>query len=766
MIARLGVILGIDTSEFNKGIDSAGYQLGRLTQQIESYGKIAATAIAAAAIQSLHYADTIDDIATANEVALESVLKLQNALAMSGGHADNAGKLFSGFTKFVEEAAQGSVKAQRSFALAGISLNDLAKLSSEDLFKKALQGLSEIEDPLVRNAKAMELFGRAARGVDFKKINEEMINGAGVTEAQAKAVKAAADSWDELGQMARNTSLIFAESIGPVIKETLAYIKELNTSSGAFGKSLLVVFQTVAVVGSDVLFVFKGIYDEVVHTIDNAKILVTEGIDAAIKKNEEYATYREKEAKKLEDFQFRIMNIGVGSRSSEHPLRTDNAESEKLLETGRKIIDAEAEKKTILQDQINANITLLGFEKQRGDLIHEQIFSNDLLSKYKTEDLALQQKITEINKKANDEIAKNINGSKFLTDKIREKAQTEITLSEEISKNNKKRFQEQVEYQVYLANLARQAVGPDSEGLSRREQEDIRKNTEAISSAFILQSRNQKRLAALSNEKLASENRYLDLLPRQQLYLSEQFDLAAKIAEYRIQAGRAFVDPAVIDDFARSMDELGQKTIQLKLDAIDTQRTWEFGWDTAFNSFIDNAENAALKAKSVFETITSNMNSALANFVKTGKLNFADFAKSVIQQLILIQLQAQASSMLSMAFKAMGIGSGVGSTSSYTGYDGGSGALMASAAGGPLNSNQASIVGENGPELFIPKTAGVVIPNHMTGQVGSTTTNVTNNYINAIDTKSFEQRLLQSSTAVWAANSYATKSLPVGMGRS
>jgi hypothetical protein len=51
------------------------------------------------------------------------------------------------------------------------------------------------------------------------------------------------------------------------------------------------------------------------------------------------------------------------------------------------------------------------------------------------------------------------------------------------------------------------------------------------------------------------------------------------------------------------------------------------------------------------------------------------------------------------------------------------------------------------------------------GNMGSTT-NVTNNYINAIDTKSFEDRLLGSSNAIWAANQYAGKSLAVNRGRA
>jgi len=38
-------------------------------------------------------------------------------------------------------------------------------------------------------------------------------------------------------------------------------------------------------------------------------------------------------------------------------------------------------------------------------------------------------------------------------------------------------------------------------------------------------------------------------------------------------------------------------------------------------------------------------------------------------------------------------------------------------------------------------------------------TYVTNNYIDAIDTKSFEDRLYGSSKAVWASNQYGSKNI-------
>ncbi len=83
---------------------------------------------------------------------------------------------------------------------------------------------------------------------------------------------------------------------------------------------------------------------------------------------------------------------------------------------------------------------------------------------------------------------------------------------------------------------------------------------------------------------------------------------------------------------------------------------------------------------------------------------------------------------------------------------------MFRANGGPVTSGEPYIVGEKGPELFVPRASGTIVPNGMMAQAGST---VVNYNIQAIDVKSFEDRLLGSSKAVWAANQYANKSLSV-----
>lgn len=159
--------------------------------------------------------------------------------------------------------------------------------------------------------------------------------------------------------------------------------------------------------------------------------------------------------------------------------------------------------------------------------------------------------------------------------------------------------------------------------------------------------------------------------------------------------------------------------------------------------------DSLLKMKEVSDSVWGNISGAIDTFVKTGKFAFKDFAKSVIQDLIAIQMKSQALALINMGLKAMGFGF----------------QLPGKAVGGPVSGGSPYLIGEKGPEMFIPSGSGTIIPNNQLSGMGGTT-NVTNNYINAIDTKSFEDRLLGSSNAVWAANQYAGKNLATNFGRT
>jgi phage-related minor tail protein len=169
--------------------------------------------------------------------------------------------------------------------------------------------------------------------------------------------------------------------------------------------------------------------------------------------------------------------------------------------------------------------------------------------------------------------------------------------------------------------------------------------------------------------------------------------------------------------------------------------------------------------------VFSNMSNALENFVRTGKFSFRDLALSIYRDLTMIEMKAQATSIwrsiggLSGIGQMLGLSGSVGGTRGPDNIDVGGG-WSPRASGGSVLGGSTYLVGENGPELFTSNTSGTISPNDKMGSALGGTTNVTNNYINAIDTKSFEDRLLGSSKTIWAANKYGEKNLSLGTGRT
>jgi len=194
-----------------------------------------------------------------------------------------------------------------------------------------------------------------------------------------------------------------------------------------------------------------------------------------------------------------------------------------------------------------------------------------------------------------------------------------------------------------------------------------------------------------------------------------------------------------------------------KRDLLVSQARRNQGMQEMFISMQDS-----LKAtQRVYDAVFGNMEKALENFVRTGKLSFKDLARSIIQDLILIQLKASATMLFNSFLRTMGFSFGSASGGTITGGSG----LIPRAYGGSVNAGTSYMVGEKGPEMFVPRTSGTIVPNNALSSVGGS--QVINNYnIQAIDVKSFEDRIMGSSTAVWAANAYANKSLAIGRGRA
>jgi lambda family phage tail tape measure protein len=162
------------------------------------------------------------------------------------------------------------------------------------------------------------------------------------------------------------------------------------------------------------------------------------------------------------------------------------------------------------------------------------------------------------------------------------------------------------------------------------------------------------------------------------------------------------------------------------------QSDWQSGATSAFANYLDSANDVAGQTKSLFTSAFSSMEDAIVNFAMTGKLSFADFAKSILADMARIAVRQASSSALSglfgLAASAAGSYFGGGATSAgstQAGYSstyfpqakGGawSGGVQMFANGGAFSDSVVStptafgmangktgVMGEAGPEAIVP----------------------------------------------------------------
>jgi lambda family phage tail tape measure protein len=103
----------------------------------------------------------------------------------------------------------------------------------------------------------------------------------------------------------------------------------------------------------------------------------------------------------------------------------------------------------------------------------------------------------------------------------------------------------------------------------------------------------------------------------------------------------------------RSATEYQVRSIRQRQDA---ERGWVVGSSKSIQDYVNNASNGANNASTVFTNGFKNMEDAVVSFAMTGKLNFANFAQSIISDLIRIQARAAISGIAGGLGQMMGLG--------------------------------------------------------------------------------------------------------------
>ena len=642
IIAGLGAQLGLDTTEFRKGISEAKNSLKDLKEYIPEILSIAAFLEMTKA--AMEFSNKIVETAKANDVATASILELAKALEENGGSADATSKIYSGFTAKLESAIQGNAKAQTSFEKLGVSLNDLRHLSEQALFEKTVSALGNMKDAAERNGLAFETLGKSIKGVDLKGLAATMQENKGSMDKYASAIEQAHELSLKLEAASRNLSLQFTNAFIPTMNAVYDSFHKTGTMMEMFFGWLKIGAQAIGDFVEAAVTAFQ-------HFGSIIKLLAKDLYTLFDIRSYTQGTF------------FKQLTDNLNQFTTEWAKDSDDyvASLKKIEEANNKVAPKKPE------DKVNRTVV----ESYSGQLLAEK----ELFNSYKKRsDLNLE-----------------ILGQK---EKDKELTKNEKEMQDAINNvlNEQQKTIDDIDKKKNLIDKNKPGAGQMAAELDR-----------------------QKTLVQISTD----------------YYIGETKKVVAANQEARTK--------------------------------------FSTGWNQAFAQYKENAETMADVGRKSFNTIVDSMSTALENFAKTGKISFSSLARSIIADLIAIQIKAQATQLFSSlgaslftgsAFQSSNVavpGEGSMSISSYFGGP--------KAAGGDVSGGTPYLVGEKGPELMIPRGSGTIIPNDKMGGIGGTTS-VTNNYINAIDTKSFEDRLYGSSGAIWAANQYATKNIATTRSRS
>jgi lambda family phage tail tape measure protein len=721
-----------------QAVDKLKNSLGGLGSAIAGIG------FAAFTNSVLQMADAVSDLASATGLAIGEIASFGGALQQAGGKAADASKMIGAFFQQIDKAASGNEAAQKALERVGITFADLGSLSEKELLATALRSLKEMGPGAERTAAGMEVLGKAFRNIDPKVLSDAFDTG-DFSKAE-EALKKMGDLADSLGANFYTLQIagaqVFSEMasalepfIGKVedgrlsLEQAEKIIKTIGIGMAiAFGAKTVASIMMIITAVKALTTAIKGtvIVQTALTALSGPRgwAIIAGGAVAAtaavIALN-----------KALGDTSEQVTTAGEGSSGGAAPAagpkrKTQFFTDEELKARKQALVSAQQTTIQMRAQNEEANklrqttIDTIGMESNFAGLIKS---NGDARAKAASEIQDLEGKIQVEQSKGrgtNNQVIAQYREQIALKQK-----QLGTTLS-----LNKAEFDALNAQQKFVTG-----VNTDAMLASRQLELDLMKQQMDLGTAITLQDQTQLKLLALNNEEA-----------RKRIDLEKELTLA-----------RASGNQVAIDDVNKRMiADTSYYNNRRKLITDDANKqiaereNVSKGVSRAMEQIARSMDPIKLAEEATLG-LFSKMNEAIHQLVTTGKVSFGDLARSFGQMILEMMLKQQAAKAASAAG---------GFLTSLFGE-------LFKAEGGPVKGNQPYIVGEKGPELFVPPGAGKIIPNNQMSSkgVGSgaisapvTNTYITNN-VSAMDAKSVAQLFAENRRTLFGSVQLAQKEL-------
>jgi lambda family phage tail tape measure protein len=732
VIGSLSVKLGLVTVDWDKATAKAkqqakdlqgsfnnlGIDLKNLKNTFNALGGAMGLSLAGMGVlakATMDMAGQVDDLAKSYDLSIARVLQFQKAIVMSGGKAEDANKILSTMFSKIASAQEGNDAAIATFEDLGISFRELQSSSPDQIIRKVYEGLSGIGNTYERIKAVKEILGKAGLGKDIEGIAEALGKSSAEFRKQEEAMRRLAELGDVIDNTYNNLKLALAEFLSPFTGSSGG---EAIASVNAF-KAAMVAVTSVAVINGmfRLVAVFKALNAALKTTASlGIAIQSAQGVKGIAMAGAALASYFA--AKKIFDDQ---TEEAIAAADSETEAGGAGATSTAGSTKG-------SNEAAALRAKVELSRKLMDIDKRRGEYRMWELQGKATEAKLGEIALKFEEEVAKATAERADALAKG-NISSEMRNAIEMRYRTAVDAATQKEKQDRDYLNAQRDKELRMMEMMGEYVVKMEIFNQRR--------AELQGQRYKMNSFDYK----IAEERLALEKKLMELEQQRKEALEkaggDKFN-----PEY-------YQSSQQIEGMIKAEKDLSEIRIGNIEQERARQQSFSEGWNQAFRQFSEDAENYARVGGESFNAVVSNMNSAIDAFVRTGKFSFKDFAKSIIQDLIAIQLKMQAMQLFKMGMSFFGFG----------------GASLPGAADGGFI-NQPTMVGENGAELFIPnRQGGTVIPNQQLSSVMGSQPQVVYNApvvqnLSAIDTQSAVQFLTQNKSTIYAANQSAARSMP------
>ena len=714
-----------------QGLDKVDSQATKVAASIGRLRNVVAGAAFLGFAQSaINSADAIVDLSKATGLAINDIAGLGKFMGQFGGSAADADKAVLTLFQNIDEARQGSEGAQTAFSRLGITLTDLTK-SDQELFKLTLQRLAGVKNEAEQTALKAELLGKSFRGVEINADNiDTLIALQAEQEKYNSAALAAADLSDKMAESFGKLKTAFLIAFEPIISGLSKLTADMPLLINLF-KALGVVIVTAFALSG--ITAFARVLGGVLTGLRAAGSLIGRlfGKGAADKVGGAAV-------KGMTTGEKVVAGVGAAGAAAaggtaavalfsegeedDKTAKKSEENSKKKVAAANRVIDAFAKQKTAIRSITEAYEVST---KQAVDRIRDETAQLQMSDKQKDAARARAAVEQDAEKQIANLNSKRIEGNKGVN----------AVIDAEIAKIKERRdatlplLDAEIEKKYEVLRLDEQRVK------AMESMFEIQNKVKDIQDQYLLDSLTgiEKQLKQIEVQERKTMEQALQRFDVENRKLPPSEFAARREAEYqRLNA--------VFDETVKKQQEAAKE-------GYAQSRTFESGWTKAFKEYVDNATNAAQAAQRVFQKATQGMEDLIINFAKTGKFEFKGFMNSILEEL----LRSQVRSLMAQIFNLSGK-----SATNAGGLLGGSIIPGFLAQGGSAKAGMPYVVGENGPEMFVPNQSGTVIPNN---QMAAASTYVTYN-INAVDAMSFKQMVAADPSFIYAVSQQGAKSIP------